>query len=453
MVHSGRALPAHYHGYVQFRIPVVAMAMALANSNAAEPAHSFVIRDVTVVDVAGGTLEPHRDVYIRGEKITSVGPASKVPSKVRTVSGAGKYLIPGLWDMHVHLWDSDPRFQGFLANGVTGVRDMGSNFARVREWRREIERGAIAGPRIFTSGPPLAGVDDAPDPRISARLVRNAEEARRAFDDLDDMHVDFIEVLPGLRSEAFFALTEFTRHWGHRVAGNLPDSVNALQAVDARQGSIEDLEGILLSCSGDERDVRKQWREARREKDPAAIAKATQAMMDTYNKRKAAQLFTDMRIYEVLATPMLIARKRTFTAVGPEPDAPGMLARVEYQRLAQLLKDMADGGVGFLTGTDTGLPNAVAGLDLHVEMELMVEAGLTPAQVLRAASANPARALRHEADLGGIRAGNYADLVLLDANPLSDIANTRKIEGIFTNGRYLAKSELAAMLVPAGKHR
>jgi hypothetical protein len=339
----------------------------------------------------------------------------------------------------------------------------------MREWRAQIQRGTMSGPRIFTSGPPLDGPDETPDPRLSARMIHNAEEARRAFDELDDMHVDFIEVLPGLRAEAFFALAEFSRHWGHRIAGNLPDTVNAGQAVSARQGSIEDLEGILLACSGEERDLRSQWREARRTNDPVALEKSIQAMTDTYNKRKAAQLFSDMRIYDVMATPLLTARKRTslplevddkrFGYVSasvrqawPEPTAPASCAKTQYDRLGQLLKDMGDAGVGFLTGTDTGVSYSVPGFELHDEMELMVGTGLTPAQVLRAATNHPARALRHDADLGSIHAQKFADLVLLDENPLVDIANTRKIAGVFVNGRYLAKSELKAMLAQAAKH-
>jgi imidazolonepropionase-like amidohydrolase len=393
--------------------------------------HATVIADVTVVDVETGTLDPHRNVYIQGEKIVSVAPASKPHPGAHTVPGAGKFLIPGLWDMHVHLWDPDPQFRAYLAHGVTGVRDMGSNFTQMRAWRNQIEHGSIAGPRIFTSGPPLDGPGETSDPRLSARVIHNAEEARRAFDELDDMHVDFIEVLPGLHAEAFFALTEFTRHWGHRIAGNLPDSVTAKQAVDARQGSIEDLEGILLSCSSDERDLRSQWRDAKRANDIPALEKVAQVMVDTYSKRKAALLFSDMRIYEVLATPLLTARKRT------------AMIQIEYDRLAPLIKDMADGGVGFLSGTDTGLADTKPGAELHDELELMAQAGLTPVQVLRAATLHPARALRHQADLGTIHAGKYADLVLLDENPLIDIANTRKIAGVFANGRYLAKHQLA----------
>lgn len=243
--------------------------------------NSVVIHDVTVVNTEAGSLALHRNVYIRGEKISSVTTASKPAAGVRVIAGQGKFLIPGLWDMHVHLWNRDPHFELFLANGITGVRDMGSNFAQVCAWRKQILSGSLAGPRIFTSGPPLDGPDEQTDPRLSARKIHGPEEARRAFDELDDMHVDFIEVLPGLRSEAFFALTEFTRHWGHRVAGNLPEEVSATDAVNARQGSIEDLEGILISCSSEERDLRKQWRSAKRAHDLERLERFVHTMADT----------------------------------------------------------------------------------------------------------------------------------------------------------------------------
>lgn len=415
-----------------FLLPLIALLWTAPHAS-----NSLVIHDVAVVDVENGSVAMHRDVGIRGEKVISVVPVGKPLTAARVIAGRGKFLIPGLWDMHVHLWNKDPRFALYLANGVTGIRDMGSNFAQVCAWRKQILSGALAGPRIFTSGPPLNGPDEKTDPRLSARMVQGPEEARRAFDELDDMHVDFIEVLPGLRPEAYFALTEFTRHWGHRVAGNLPDDVSAMDAVNARQGSIEDLEGILISCSSEERDLRKQWRHAKHTHDLEGLEKSVHTMVETYSERKAARIFADMRIYQVMATPLLTARRR---------DAIAGAAKLEYDRLGLLVKAMGSAGVNFLAGTDSGMDDTSPGFELHDELELMARAGLTPAQVLRAATLHPARTLRQESTLGEVGPQHDADLVLLEGNPLTDISNTRKIAGVFVNGRYFAKSELSLML-------
>ena len=384
--------------------------------------HATIIHDVSVVDVVTGTLDPHRNVAIHGERIVAVGPATKPPATAHVISGANKFLIPGLWDMHVHLWDQDPRFALYLASGVTGVRDMGGNFPQVKEWKQRIQHGTLAGPRIVTSGPPLDGPGGNSDERLHVRIVGSPDEARRAFDQLDDMHVDFMQILPGLSEESYRALTEFTRHWGHRVAGYLPGDITALDAANARQGSIEDLDGILLSCASNEDELRRQRRDAIRNSDAAALARIAPAAVENYNPEKAMLIFREMRIYEVMADPLLTARRRAASPAFP-----------------RVVKDMALAGVALLAGTDTGYKDSVPGAELHDELVLMVEAGVTPAQALRAATLDPARILRQEEYLGSIAPHKYADMVLLNADPLVDIANVRKIAGVFVNGKYIPK--------------
>ena len=429
-----------------------------------DASRATVVHDVSVVDVVNGVAEPHRNVYIRDGKILSIGPAVKPAVSAHVIAGENKFLIPGLWDMHVHLWQKDPQFSLFLANGVTGVRDMGSDFSQIQAWRSKIQAGKLLGPRIMASGPPLEGPDEIPNPRMSPQMIRTPEEARRAFDQLDDMHVDFIEVLPGLRWDAYFALTEYTRHWGHRVAGNLPESVTAQQAVDARQGTIEDLDGVLLSCSSDEKELRRQRRDALEKQDQVALDRITAAVLDTYSKRKAGRLFADFRIFDVMETPLLSAHKRQsvpgtqqdqhFQYVSaatrkqwPEAAQPQTLNSLTYERYFSVVAEMNGAGVQFLAGTDTGFPFSVPGFELHEELELLVRAGLSPAQALRAATIFPARNLRQEAILGTVQPQKIADLVLLEGNPLADIANIRKISAVFVNGKYFGKSDLAAMLV------
>src|SRR5579871_4786244 len=216
---------------------------------------AVAIQDVTVIDVASGAARPHVTVILNGDKISAVIPTSAaIPrgllNDARIVDGRGKFLIPGLWDMHVHLWSQQNQLPVFLAFGVTSVRDMGSDFKRLESWRDEIDAGLAVGPRIVTGGPAVDG--DAPvDARFPAIAVHSPVEARKAFDQLFDLNVDFIRVLPGLSRDAYFALAEQARHWDLGLSGEIPPSIAAWEAVEARQRSLEHMSGIPNSVSDD----------------------------------------------------------------------------------------------------------------------------------------------------------------------------------------------------------
>jgi imidazolonepropionase-like amidohydrolase len=167
-----------------------------------------------VVDVAATKILPHRDIVIRGERIAGIRFAAARGRRER-------YVMPGLWDMHVHLWNEDPQLGLYLENGVTTVRDMGSDLKKVRLLEARIARGEIAGPRIYASG---ATVSAAPDSRIPVNVIRTPNEARRISDAYYDERVDVIRTLD-LDARSFEALAERSRHDGIPFAGTLPDSV------------------------------------------------------------------------------------------------------------------------------------------------------------------------------------------------------------------------------------
>ena len=443
----------------------------------AQQLQTIVIRDVSVIDMNTGAIEPHSSVAIRGDRIVAVGPASKVkvPAAVKTISGAGKYVIPGLWDMHVHLWYKDHQFPLFLANGVTGVRDMGSRMKQIDAWRAQIKSGQLIGPRIVACGSPVNGPGHKPDPLMPVIELRSPADARRAFDTLDDdMKVDCIKVLSDVPKTSYLALAEVSRHWGVPIVGHLPNSMGAMEAANARQSSMEHLYGLLLSCSSREEELREQRVVAVRKSDGPALERIGAAILESYDPRKAAILFDRFKLYDVRQTPTLVMRKRsafisTSELVGnphlryidqsirkswPDPSKgeaaysadQQFLLRKEYERLFTLVHDMDQAGVPLLAGTDSGDAYTVPGFDLHDELELLVKAGLTPLRALRTATVEPARLIRQEETLGVVRAQRFADLVLLDANPLTDIRNTRKIAAVVVNGQYLSKSDLAGML-------
>jgi imidazolonepropionase-like amidohydrolase len=377
----------------------------------------IVIRNVNIVDVESGTIRKNRNVTIRGSRILSVAPGKM---RAGAINGTGKYLIPGLWDMHVHLWDKKPAFNAYLANGVLGVRDMGSDFARARAWRADIEAGRLIGPRIRTAGSPIDGLGPE-NPKMLVVRAGSAEQARRSVDVLDSQGADFIDTLSTLSPDAYFALAQRARVIRAVFAGHVPDSITVEQAIDARQKSMEHLFGIALACSSEEKELREARSLAIDKGDKTELARIRERTYESFNESRASELFQKMARYDVWQTPTLILRKR--------------IAPADYNFHAQLVALMQRNGVGLLAGTDTGDDGVRPGEALHDELELLVRAGLTPAQALRAAITNPTRYFGIEAQSGSIDKGKRADLILLNGNPLDDIRNTRRIAAVIVRGK------------------
>lgn len=430
-----------------------AFAAAAPAALTAAPAPPLAIEHVTVVDVGNGDLRPGQTVVIRGDRIASVG-TNRV-SGAHVIDGRGQFLIPGLWDMHVHLWTDPPLFGLYLKNGVTGIRDMGSQPARTRGWRQQISSGHRVGPRIITAGTPV----DGPGPRIPQMPILTAEtpeQARRAGDEWEKENVDFIKVLSGLSRDSYKALAAAARQMRWTLVGHLPEGITASEAVYGRQESIEHLFGMMLACSSEEYELRGTKADAKRE----------QRIIATYDQKKAHDLFDLMRRYEAYQTPTLTMHQRmadlNVEAMLSEPqlalvpeairqawDKPkptaSTTALAVYRRNQQFVKDMQAGGVRLLAGTDTGDDYVVPGASLHDELAQMVDAGLTPLAALQTATRNPAAFLHLEDKLGAVERGRFADLVLLEANPLADIRHTRRVTGVVMAGRYLSRAQLDSL--------
>jgi imidazolonepropionase-like amidohydrolase len=403
------------------------------------PSRSFaaqtdlVIRNVTIIDVSSGTAIPKRSILIHGTQITAVSPTIRAPKQAQIIDGTGKFVIPGLWDMHVHLRERS-QLPLYPAYGVTAVRDMGSDYDRVNVWRSEMQKGKLVGPHIETCGSPMDGVPS-DDPKLPVRVVRSPAEARAVYDQLDDEGVDFIGVLPRLPRDAYFALIERARKYYSPVAGDVPATISALEAVEARQKSIEHMSGILLACSTEEKRFRKPHAEALARGDMSALQEVLAATLETFSVQKAELLFQRMALFETRSVPTLI-KLRTSPCT-----------KDVYEKLTKLLLEMQRAGVVILAGTDSGGP----GESLHEELELLVAAGLTPAQALRSATLEPVNYLGAAESLGAIEPGKTADLVLLDADPLADIRNTRKIAAVVLDGKYLNRAKLKEL--QAAPHR
>lgn len=421
-----------------------------------------LVRNVTVIDGTGAPPKPRMSIVFRGERIVEIGPVGQVhtPKGARIVDGRGRYAIPGLWDMHVHLWYPQNQLPVYVANGVTGVRDMGSDYATTTAWRREAEAGKAIGPHIVTSGPPVAG-KSSNDKKLPVMVAITAEEARRTFDKLDDMEVDFIKILSDVPHDAYIALAERARKWRMAFAGHVPSTVTAREAIDARQGSMEHLFGIFVACSSEEAAIR-------------AGKKPVPGVVETFSEEKARDLFKRSALYETRQVPTLTLWERmtyadtdhrvhdvhlryvpnTIRATWPKaeeelkaaasPEA--AVAKAQLDLAFRIVKMMKECGVELMAGSDTGDPYTIPGVTLQRELELLVKAGLTPMEALRSATFIPARYLGWEESLGTLKAGMVADIVLLDANPLADIRNVSRVAGVVIRGRYLGKPQLLAIV-------
>jgi hypothetical protein len=420
------------------------------------------IRDVTVIDGTGAAPAPHSTIVLSGERIVEIGPAAKVrvARNARVIEGRGRYAIPGLWDMHVHLWYEQNQLPVYVANGVTGVRDMGSDYGRTCAWRRDVEAGKAIGPHVVTSGPPVAG-HLPEDRKLPALVAITPEDARRTFDKLDEMDVDFVKVLSDLPRDAYVALAERARKWRVAFAGHVPDAVTAWEAIDARQASMEHLFGVFLACSSEEQEIR-------------AGKKPRTDVLETFDEQKARELFRRSALYETRQAPTLTLWERmahidtehrvrdprlkyvppAVRASWPKPadelDAgkPEQAAYLErqYNLAFRIVKMMQENGVEILAGTDTGDPYTIPGVTLQHELELLVKAGLTPMQALQTATVIPAKFLGWDEAVGTLKKNMVGDIVLLDADPLAEIRNVSKISGVAIRGRYLAKPQLTAIL-------
>jgi imidazolonepropionase-like amidohydrolase len=436
---------------------LVTLALLLAAAaQGAPPRSALAVTHVTVIDTTGGAAKPDQTVVVAEGRITAVGAAAgaTIPTEARVVDGRGRYLIPGLWDMHVHLlWDPaiDTLFPLCVANGVTGVRDMHTHFPaeRVRAWREEVAQGRRVGPRFVWAGPIL----DGPHPFWPGAIaVADAEAGRRAVRELKAKGVDFIKVYEGLSREAYFAIADEARRQGLPFVGHVPAAVTPIEASEAGQRSIEHLSHLLDHCRTDGKTSGGPEAMGAAVCDPAKIALhsaifrknftwhcPTLIVAETTAFGREDRIAKDPR--RKYLTPLILSRVG-FDDSGRDWDA----TRHYWGEERKLMRDLHAAGVELLAGTDAPIVRNVPGFSLHDELKCLVDAGLTPLEAIRAATLNPARFLGMEKDLGTIEAGKRADLVLLAADPAADIRNVTKIEAVVADGRLYDRAALDRIL-------
>lgn len=379
---------------------------------------ALAITHVTVIDCTGAVPKPNSTVLIAAGRVAAVGLADRIaiPPGAQVVDGSGRFLIPGLWDMHGHLTDAtDDAFPLLIMNGVTGVRDMGGDLALIDRWRSEIEKGTRVGPHIIRAGPFV----DGPKEGVSNRLtVRTPQEARQAVHSLKVKGVDFIKVHNALPPDAFFALMQEARKEHIPVAVHLPQGVSSAEASDAGAASLEHVETMAESA---------MWRKG-------ATAKTVEQAVDENLGPAGQELFQRLVKNGTWYVPTLVAYERGFVLWSNDPEA--LKPRLEiHEKQIEVVRMMHKAGVPIMAGSDFSDWAMVPGVDLHNELALLVEAGFSPLEALQAATLNPAKFLGKTDTYGTIEVGRVADLVLLDMNPLEDISHTRKIHAVVLGGK------------------
>jgi imidazolonepropionase-like amidohydrolase len=451
------------------RIALVLTCLVLTRQTAAQ---TWRITNAKVVDVSTGQLHPSSTIVIRGNRIASVGTAPGAAQKgERVVDAKGMYVIPGLWDMHTHVYFGSSAAQGsglilpmFIANGVTGIRDMGSALDSVLRARADVAAHKLLGPRMVVSGPMLDG------PKVSfpaSIAITTPVVGRHAVDSLKRRGVDFIKIQSGVPRDAYFAIADEAKKVGIPFEGHVPDAIRASEAIAAGQRTFEHLIGIFEASSPDEGKYIEDKYDGGTKRPSRFLATYDPAReADIIRRIAAAKVWQCPTLFwergqwlvdtvQVMKDPDLAFATKTWIASWPKTSASirkglasdtlPVLAEFVAHEL-EVVRKLHAANVPFLAGTDTPAGvDVLPGFSLHLELERFVASGFTPLEALQTATINPALFWNKRSDYGTAEAGRVADLVLLTGNPLTDIRNTRMVAGVVTDGRYLSASDLTEL--------
>jgi len=453
----------------------VATILVAGDSGGQSQTPAIVFTHVTVIDGTGAAPRPDQSVTIEAGRIRELGPTRRVraPAGAQIVDATGKFLIPGLMDMHVHaIWSfRTEQFPPlFIANGVTTVRDLFGDLEVAAQLRREMAAGTYLGPRFVTSGP----IVDGPKPVWQGSIaVADAAQGRQAVHTVEKAGGDFVKVYSLLPRDAYFAIADEAKKEHIPFAGHVPESVTPAEAAEHGQRSMEHLGGIHLAVSRDEAALRAEMAKATQSASPAlprarvAVKAAAsydpakaQALFATFVKHRTWQVptLTVLRALAYRTDPAFIAdprvkymdaQHRAFWRPTANPRLPlpsGQdLADIRglFDAQVRLVGAMHRARVPILAGTDTPNPYVFPGFSLHDELALFVKAGMTPLEALQSATRNASEFLGTLREVGTIERGKRADLVLLDANPLRDLANLKRRAGVMVRGRWLTEKDLS----------
>jgi cytosine/adenosine deaminase-related metal-dependent hydrolase len=472
------------------------LALLVAALARADDADISALEGVTVVDLQSGELRTDQTVLWQRSRIVASGPSRSVvvPPQAQRFSGAGRFVIPGLWDMHVHVGTPEAAADEltlpmFIAHGVTSVRDMSDYIAgpdyrysgaiTTRRWDAEARAGLRIGPRVISTAslvvdgpwltrrrPNLPTFFGTPTPQDARELVRYI---------VDETTVDTIKVYSGIPRQSYFALMDEAHKAGITVVGHKPLAVSFIEAVNAGQRSIEHAREILLDSFPDAAQLQRDFEATQpppteREQLPAML----QRIVNEHDPKMLQAIFAAMKRNGTYYVPTHVTRRFDWLAVAGDPrllndprlqlihptavtralkdveqmrtrasgDKDAAAYRAFFEKGLEVTRLAYRAGVNVMAGTDMGDSFCFPGSSLLDELSLMVSSGLSPLEVLRTATLTPARYANRSADFGAVAAGKIADFVVLDRNPLSDIENVRTTRMVVFNGRPFDRAAL-----------
>lgn len=448
--------------------------------------NAFCIEDITTIDPENGMKE-HQTVIIQSGKILKVANTSdlRLSPKNHIINGTGKYLIPGLWDAHVHfayIEELAPAMNDlFLAYGITSLRDTGGEIMFMRQWKELSEQNPATTPRLMIAGPLLDGMPNVYDgsspgrPPLSHGLA-TVNDVNNYIDYLDSLGVDFLKAYEMLTPEQFRAVLAKASEKGLKVTGHVPLSMDVISASNAGLNSMEHLRNVEMSMAGNAPELLTERQrmltdgKTMQGGDLRSSIHSTQRLpaVDNADANNTADVLQTLAKNQTIQIPTLalghVATFREFTqahwqesfgylpndieqswrtAMSNIEDAAPNTDRARYSKWALDMTGKAHkAGVPIMAGTDTPIGFLTPGLSLHRELELFVEAGLSPLEALESATTEPARYFSMENELGQIADGMIADLLILNANPLESISNTRTIDSVIKDGNLFDKKGL-----------
>jgi hypothetical protein len=436
---------------------------------------TILIKKVNIVDVENGSILANRHVLVKDGIISQIDDGNKM-LKIKAdtvVDGEGRYLLPGLWDMHTHIWSDATTFPLLIANGVTGVRGMFETMYNVNNWRKNIAQGKIVGPQLFVAGP----IVDGPKPVWPGSVaVSNEAGGRSAVDSLKNkLKVDFIKVYSLLSYQNYMAIADESKKQHIPFAGHVPNEVTVVEAAQAGQKSQEHLYGMIEAGS----DSAAYWFAYQRGtiKDSAWKKRSVRRefLFRTFNENKLKLALQEIKKTNTFICPTLTVNRGiayvndTSLLNDPRLEYMGRFikdfwdyrkdfrfnswtpldfeqSRMEYELKLKIIKWIQEAGIPVLAGTDFPNPHCYIGFGIHDELALMVKAGFTPASALQTATINPAKYFDITSTDGTVGVNKNANLLLLSKNPLENIAHTKAIEMVFVKGKPYTAVQLQQMM-------
>tara|TARA_R110002012_G_scaffold54189_3_gene138966 strand:+ start:6589 stop:7995 length:1407 start_codon:yes stop_codon:yes gene_type:complete len=437
----------------------------------------LAITNAQVIHLETGKVE-NQDIFISNGRIEAVEAAGLGQFKANSsIDASGKYVLPGFWDNHIHLRGGDSLVANnknflklFIANGITTVRDAGGDLTQsVMQWKSQIESEDLVGPTIFTAGPKI----DGPKATWAGSLeVETEEDIAKALDSLEALQVDFVKIYDSrISPDNYIKTIKEAKKRGFTVSGHMPFTVTLDETINAGMDGIEHLYYIMKGSASNEVEVTENINNGE-----MGFWDAMPALLDAYTDSTAQNTFNKLKENDVFVVPTLhIGNTLSYldevdhtsdtylkymgegivqTYQGRIRSALNSSQKARENRkqmnafFGKLVKSLNDAGVLLLAGSDSGAFNSYTypGISLHKELAAMVENGISPLDALRTSTVNGAKFLNQTNDYGAVSKGKVSDLVILKANPLENIENTRKIYTVIKGSQVFTEKQLQSLL-------